>query len=627
MVPGATGGTWEQSDVSLEATINDAIEQNITGAMADVRLQALLTGRMPRRELKGFFRHFIVTHLNSVQVLSFLNAVAPDEAAQLVRENLLEEMGLEEAERPHPDLLVDLARGLGSSDQEIIRLEAEAREARRRFASDHLAYPTLRELGLAILLETLTFEAFLSRVSDSIARSLQDHYGLANEVVRWFTLHGEVDVRHAEEGKRVVEYYIAFHRFDETEVEAIVRKTFPRNVVLARYFPGSPRPSRRSGIQAVDVYALRIPFQRAFAHARMDRGSSDAVVVRVTGKDGSHGYGEGLPRPYVTGEDVPGMVAALSGELAPLVVSRTFAPGAGVLPDLEALRDAWRQQQARTATVWNATYCAMELALLDWSFCRAGVPISSWLAPVRREVVYTGVIEATDPGAAAELARRYAAARFTSIKVKVGIGDDERRLEAVREAAGEGVALRVDANGAWSGAQAVRALRRLGRFGIEAVEQPVAAADVAGMRRVREESGLAVVADESLVTLEDARRLIDGRACDVFNVRVSKCGGLAASREIAELALESGLDVQVGAQVGETSLLSAVGRHLAAYLPRVRYVEGSFGTHLLREDIASDPVMFGPAGRADMVVGDGLGVQVDAAVLDRLTVDHVHVGR
>ncbi|MCH8063578.1 MAG: enolase, partial [Chloroflexi bacterium] len=365
----------------------------------------------------------------------------------------------------------------------------------------------------------------------------------------------------------------------------------------------------------VEVHPLRIPLPQSFAHARMDRDASDAVVVRVTGKDGSIGHGEGVPRPYVTGEGVDDMVTAILSELAPLVRERTFAPGMKVLDDLRALRDAWNDRTGGR----NATYCAVELALLDWAFRRAGLPLSEWLAPMRQEVVYSGVIEAADPEAAAELARRYASAGFAAIKVKVGVGDDERRLAAVREAVGQDIALRVDANGVWSADEAVRALARLRGSAIEAVEQPVPAADLAGMCRVREESGLAVVADESLITVEDARRLVDKRACDVFNVRVSKCGGLLASVEIAEVAAAAGLDVQVGAQVGETSLLSAAGRHLAAWLPSVRYVEGSFGTHLLREDVTAHPVIFGQGGRADLLTGDGLGVDVDDDSVHRLT--------
>ena len=395
--------------------------------------------------------------------------------------------------------------------------------------------------------------------------------------------------------------------------------------MLARYFPTKLQPARRSSIAAVDIYVLRIPFHQAFAHARMDRDASDAVVVRVSGVDGRYGYGEGLPRPYVTGEDVEGVVQALRKDLAPLVMGRSFASGRNILRELQHLSQVWNSaQHAENVTAWNATFSAMELALLDWSFGRSGNSVTEWLLPARQEVVYTGVIEATDPDAAAALASRYVAANFGLLKVKVGVGDDERRLAAVRKAAGK-VGLRVDANGAWTADDAVSMLRRFEEFSIDAVEQPVAASDIDGMRFVRQETGLRVVADESLVTLEDAKRLIDATACDIFNVRVSKCGGLLNSLAVADLALAAGLEVQIGAQVGETSLLSAAGRHLAAHLPTVSYVEGSFGTHLLTEDITTEPVMFGPGGRAYGIVGDGLGVTVDLPTLERLAIEHVRV--
>ena len=614
----------------LEQTIGGVIERTITDALADRRFRDLRAGRMPRQALHTFARHFIITHLNSVQVLSFLHALAPPDASELVRENLLEEMGMEEGEQAHLDLLMDLARGLDFDEPQIARLIAEAQEARRQFASVTLSYPTLRELGLSILLETLTFEAFLSRASDGLAEALARDYGLSPEAVRWFTLHGEVDIRHAEEGKRVVERFIAFHRFGQAEVEEILRKTFARNVLLDRYFPGgatSMRAAGRSRVESIDILPLRIPFRSSFDHSRASRASSDAVMVRVNGRDGTRGYGEALPRPYVTGEDVKGMVATLSSSVAPLVLTRTFSPGPDIIEEVRALAAVWTRSQPATVQVaaWNATWCAMELALLDWAFGLAGRSISEWLVPVRQEVVYTGVVEASGPQAAAALAERYAEAGFAQVKVKVGVGNNARRLAAVRRAVGDAVRVRVDANGAWSPAQAVTALKGLRAFGVEAVEQPVPAGDFEGMRRVREETGLPVVADESLLTLEDAQRLIQARACDVFNIRVSKCGGLVAARAIAAAGHAAGLKLQVGAQVGETSLLSAAGRHLAAYLPEADYVEGSFGMHLLTEDITPQPVMFGYKGEAGLLPGDGLGVLVDDEALERLAVDTVHV--
>ena len=612
--------------MTIEETIISVLEGTTAEALKDQRLGRLISGQMNREELLKFFRNFIPTHLSSVQILALLFSLAPTGASDLVKGNLLEEMGLEEGEKPHPDMLIDLAQGLGFSEQEIKRLSAVADESRRTFASAPMAQKTLRDMGLSILLETVAFEGFLSRVSDRLADSLTNHYGLSTDAVKWFTLHGEVDVRHAEEGRQVVRTYISYYRFSESEVESIVRSNFGKNVILGRYFPEDHASSHASGplrLASVEILPLTIPFARSFQHATMSRAASDAVIVRVTDHDGLRGYGEALPRPYVTGEDVGTMVATLRSRVVPEVLAREFESGAVVLEQVQALAAAWSppQRQGHSVIAWNATMCAMELALLDWAFRRAGQSVSEWLLPARDQVVYTGVIDATDPETAGMLASRYTDARFAQLKVKVGIGDDVSRLEAVRQAAGDRVAVRVDANGVWDAASAVKALEALKSFDIEAVEQPVGPLDLEGMRRVREETGIAVIADESLVTMRDAESLLREQACDIFNVRVSKCGGLLPSRAIAELGLSAGLRVQVGAQVGETSLLSAAGRHLALHLAEVESVEGSFGTHLLSEDITADPVMFGDAGRGNLLLGPGLGVSVDDQIVERLATD------
>jgi len=118
------------------------------------------------------------------------------------------------------------------------------------------------------------------------------------------------------------------------------------------------------------------------------------------------------------------------------------------------------------------------------------------------------------------------------------------------------------------------------------------------------------MADESLVTLADAEELITQQAADYFNIRVSKRGGLARSLAIARRAASAGIRVQVGSQVGETAILSAAGRHLAASLEEVAFVEGSYGALLLTEDISADGVRFGHRGEAPILTGPGLGIRV-----------------
>ena len=138
------------------------------------------------------------------------------------------------------------------------------------------------------------------------------------------------------------------------------------------------------------------------------------------------------------------------------------------------------------------------------------------------------------------------------------------------------------------------------------------------MKRVREESGVPVMADESLVTLNQARRLIELGACDYFNVRLSKNGGISGSLAIAKLAQEFGIKIQVGAQVGETGILYPAARTLAAHLPALAFAEGSFGTWLLAEDVTFENIAFGLGGRAPLLKSRGLSVTVKEDVLERL---------
>ncbi len=164
-----------------------------------------------------------------------------------------------------------------------------------------------------------------------------------------------------------------------------------------------------------------------------------------------------------------------------------------------------------------------------------------------------------------------------NIKIKID-GDDARdRVAAVRKAVGPSVSLPVDANCAFTPDAAVETLEALAPLDIACAEQPIPRGDPEVLANVRSRSPIPIMADESLVTLADAEALIQAGACDFFNLRVSKCGGLARTLEIARMADRAGLQLQLGCQVGESAILSAAGRHVAAHLDRVSFVEGSYG--------------------------------------------------
>jgi muconate cycloisomerase len=269
----------------------------------------------------------------------------------------------------------------------------------------------------------------------------------------------------------------------------------------------------------------------------------------------------------------------------------------------------------------GAAWCALELAVLDAAGRWFGLPVSHWLGPLRSPTVtYDAVLPFSKTALLVPLAAAVRAAGITQVKLKVGgdLDDDVRRLGLLRRILGPDVDLRVDANCAWTADEALVAIERMRPYRISLVEQPVAADDIEGLRRLTVACPEIIAVDESLRTVAEAEALVDAKACGAFNIRVSKCGGLRASMRIAEIAADAGLTTIVGAQVGESAVLSAAGRHLAACVAP-RFLEGSAGRLLLRQDLAEERILPGRGGRAQAWSGAGLGVSVVADVLARHT--------
>ena len=597
----------------------------------------LVAGRARPEAAREFLRNVFRTHFLSSHIVALCFASLPSTTAEMLRENLLEEMGRSDTEKPHSALLLELAHGVGFSQSEIDGLIVDARHRLAVFCATRVPASTLRELCLAVLLETMSFEFMLSRCSSEIAAALTSQYGFPKRALHWFALHSEVDVRHAEEGVTIIQDYLSFHQVADDLFEQIANLTLGDNLFARHYFPAPSKqrtgtrsaPAKARRIAAMTIYRLRIPFHQTFRHALHNREESDAVIVKIIDTDGRSGFGESLPRSYVTGETTESMIARIGEHLAPRVFSQSFAPGWETFEYLQSVASEWTRPESRQSSLpaWNAAFCAVELALLDWSLRADHCALAELLPPARYEVVYSGVISADGPQDAAALAKRMARLGIRQIKVKLGTADDAARLEAVRKAIGDEVQLRADANGAWSADEAIEQLQRLARFKLQLIEQPVRADDLAGMKRVRQQSGVAVMADESLVTLDQARRLIELGACDYFNIRLSKNGGIGGSLAIARMAQEAGIKIQVGAQVGETGILSAAGRTLAAHLPALDFAEGSFGTWLLAEDVTFENVAFGLGGRAPLLQNRGLSVTIKEEVLERLAASKINLRR
>src|SRR5262249_24825798 len=285
-------------------------------------------------------------------------------------------------------------------------------------------------------------------------------------------------------------------------------------------------------VAELTAYHVRIPLKRTIKHASHERTESDNVIVRCILSDRSKGFGEGLPRDYVTGETIDSALDLLKrSDLNAQVEScRDFVAAVALAERLKLAAIAGDDREC----MGNTARCAVEIAILDAFGHAFGEPlthVTKLIAPElyqpRERVQYSGII-ATSRGMKARLAvsvmRLYG---FRQIKVKVGIPgyDDVPRLRSIRRWAGRKMDLRVDANEAWTPADAVERIRELQRFRITSVEQPLRHEDLSALADLRREVQTPIMLDESLCSMRDAEAAVEKKACDLFNLRLSKYGG------------------------------------------------------------------------------------------------------
>src|SRR5688572_18717820 len=282
---------------------------------------------------------------------------------------------------------------------------------------------------------------------------------------------------------------------------------------------------------------IRVALRRKVTHASHVRTETDNVVVRCKLSDGSVGYGEGVPRDYVTGETIDFSIDLLKRSDLAKQLDTDCADFVQAVHLAEQLKLAASPEDDRSI-LGNAARCALELAVLD-AYGRAyGEPltrVTELVAPdlykFRPEVQYSGVI-----GNPRGLKKRiyplvYRLAGFAQVKLKVGIAgqDDVKRTKTIRRWLGRKIDLRIDANEAWSPADVVERIRELEPFGITSVEQPVKHEDVACLADARKQVKTPIMLDESLCGEVDAEKAVKNGWCDLFNLRLSKCGGFIPS--------------------------------------------------------------------------------------------------
>ncbi|MEO5667814.1 MAG: enolase C-terminal domain-like protein [Bdellovibrionota bacterium] len=358
---------------------------------------------------------------------------------------------------------------------------------------------------------------------------------------------------------------------------------------------------------------LRIPMKVSFKHASAERHVTESVWV--TAKRGTlTGLGEGCPRVYVTGETLDGAMIWAQSKVA-MLEERVHS-----LADLKLVSKELDEEIKLNLSAW----CALELAILDLLAQEVAVSLEKLLgvSEERTRFTYAAVLSADDETKFARNIDKYLRYGFSDFKLKVVAkeADDIPRLEQLKSKVSPGAKLcwppvrllasayaarnpfefrlRLDGNNAWAGREhEIDSFLDKAALKPWAIEEPFAPYDFERLSDLSRRHNIGIILDESLCRLEDVIRASKYEARWVANMRVSKLGGLLRSLEIAENLKDLGWEIIVGAQVGETSVLSraalVVARAAGSLLVSQ---EGAFGDILLERDRAVPMLKFGLAG-------------------------------
>jgi L-Ala-D/L-Glu epimerase len=374
----------------------------------------------------------------------------------------------------------------------------------------------------------------------------------------------------------------------------------------------TPRGISQPRLDRIRWWRYRIPFRTPFATAHGVLAQREGMLLEVTSDAGVHGVGEIAPLPGFGGSLEP------LWQMASSVAERLLGEGDALGPDILHGGDSPASDRL-PSVLWSG----FETALLDLAAREADCSLAALLGEhPARHVPVNATVGARETAAAVGQACQAAAAGFASIKLKVGLETsacaEAERVAAVRAAIGPAIRLRLDANEAWTAEAAVTVIRAIEPSQPEWIEQPVPAADIEGLARVRRAVGTPIAADESVAGVEAVRVLLAAEAADVLVLKPMLASGPLATLRLAALARAAGVGVVVTSML-ETGIGIAAALHVAAALPEPILACGLATAGLLTDDLLAQPLSV-DNGVMSLPEAPGLGVQVDWARLGRYAV-------
>lgn len=360
-------------------------------------------------------------------------------------------------------------------------------------------------------------------------------------------------------------------------------------------------------IQQVEICKLFIPLKEPFITSlgRDDYAANIVVIIRTD--QGISGFGECSPYMPINGESIDTC----------FIVGQYFAK---VLKNRNALNIEERIADMDKIIYGNTSIkSAFDMALYDIAAQHAGMPLYKFIGGENNKTIVTDyTVSIGDPEKMAADALKIKNEGYPAIKIKLGKNGttDVQRIKAIREAVGDEIPLRIDANQGWKVKEAIETLNALAEFDIEHCEEPIARWKFMKLPKVKKHSPIPIMADESCGDEHDAGRLIELKACDYFNIKLGKAGGIFKALKIVKLAEKAGIHLQVGAFV-ESRLAMTAFAHFALCSPLIEHYD--FDTALMfSQDPVSVGIVYEKNGVVQVPETIGLGATIDESWLRKM---------
>jgi len=360
-------------------------------------------------------------------------------------------------------------------------------------------------------------------------------------------------------------------------------------------------------ITRISLYKLAIPLKEPFITSLGVDTDALNVLVKIETDAEITGFGECSPYMPINGESQD-TCYAVGQYFARVLIGKNPVE----INDAIQLMD-------NIIYLNNSIKSAFDIALHDIAAQEAGVPLWKFLGgEANKEIVTDYTVSIGEPSKMAADAKWILAQGFPAIKVKLGQqgSKDIERIRAIRTAVGPAIPIRIDANQGWSVEEAITTLKALSSFDIQHCEEPISRQLYTELPHIKKESPIPIMADESCGDPYDAERLIAINACDYFNIKIGKAGGLQKAKKIVALADSAKIKMQVGAMI-ESRLAMTAFAHFSCCSPNIIHFD--FDTALMfKEDPVEGGICYGKNGQIHLPSQPGLGARISEQWLTKM---------